>query len=806
MKETAAQDYLRKRGIYSAEVVKKFKIGFSNRSLAYIVPRTSELRQPLQELGIFNQQTGHEFFSGCVVIPIMDQDGIVTEMYGRKIDRRRKGTAEHLYLPGSHKGVWNADVFVSCDEIILTEAAIDALTFYVHGYKNVTFSFGVSGFTADHLQLMQEYKIKTVFIAYDNDPGGNNAALRLSEKLKKEGITCYRLRYPSSMDVNLYARKVTPADKSLAILFKDPLLMMDKTSSLAVTAKKPTTNEECNDDFPAVSDDSCKVDDVTEAAKEKNEPGATAESSLDEQPAPPDHDLKHKAAVKRKKNGIYMSIKDRDYRIRGLEKNKSYEVMKVSVRVACNGSYYIDHLDMIQDRQRRIFARNASDELEINKEIIKRDLSSLLLVLEEILEEDIVHTDETYLMTEGERRAALAYLKSPDLIERILSDFHTCGIVNEDTNLLIGYLSSLSRKFDDPLAIMFQSSPGSGKSTVMDAILGFVPEEDKRVYTYMTGQSLFYAGENDLKHKVLAIEEDEGAEKANYSLKTMQSEKRITITSTGTDPLTGRNKSFTTTVNGPVAIMSCTTKPFVEEELMLRFLGLGTDESRQQTIAVLERQRKNETIEGMLAKERARQIHHRHQNVQRLLQPVRVLNPYADRLTFPSTSLRTRRDQKKYLTLIRAIAFLFQYQRARKSIMLDGVRVEYIEVLPSDIKLAYDVCCDVMGRSLDELAPQTRNLLNMQVVMVREACERLSIKQSDNRYGQKDIREYTGWSAYQVKAHMSRLVELEYVYCHQGRNGRRYEYEMIYDGSGDDGKRFVLGISNIDVKREQLKG
>ncbi|MFC1852525.1 hypothetical protein ACFL27_20200, partial [candidate division CSSED10-310 bacterium] len=63
---------------------------------------------------------------------------------------------------------------------------------------------------------------------------------------------------------------------------------------------------------------------------------------------------------------------------------------------------------------------------------------------------------------------------------------------------------------------------------------------------------------------------------------------------------------------------------------------------------------------------------------------------------------------------------------------------------------------------------------------------------------QKEIRNYTGWSAYQVKVHMKRLVDLEYVYCYKGRRGRLYEYELVYDGEGDHGKKFVLGITDLD--------
>jgi len=513
--------------------------------------------------------------------------------------------------------------------------------------------------------------------------------------------------------------------------------------------------------------------------------------------------------VVKRRSGIFCRIKEREYRIRGLEKNRSYEVMRVSVRAAVNGSYYLDTLDLVQERQRRMFIQNAADELEINREIVKHDLGSLLLRLEqmqeEIIEDPLFTDDEGYQMGEAERRAALSCLKSPDLITRILTDLHICGIVNEDTNLLVCYLATISRLFDDPLGIMFQSSPGSGKSTVMDAVLGFVPDEDKRVYTYMTGQSLFYEGENDLKHKVLAIEEDEGAEKATYSLKTMQSEKRISISSTGTDPQTGRHKSFNTIVNGPMCIIICTTKPFVDEEFLLRFLCLGNDESRKQTEAVLERQRENETLDGLVRKERAKRLKHLHQNIQRLLLPVKVVNPYATRLTFPSNNLRTRRDQMKYLTMVRAIAFLFQYQRPRKTRQIDGNTCDYIEVIPSDIKLAYNIACSVMGRTLDELAPQTGNLLDKLLDMVKAACDRLGIGQRDYRFGQKEIREYTGWSAYQVKVHLHRLVELEYVYCYQVRSSRRYEYELVYDGAGDHGQKFIIGIADIEKLEDIFK-
>ena len=99
----------------------------------------------------------------------------------------------------------------------------------------------------------------------------------------------------------------------------------------------------------------------------------------------------------------------------------------------------------------------------------------------------------------------------PNLLERILADFDACGVVGEDTNKLVGYLAAVSRKLDRPLAVMIQSSSAAGKSSLMDAVLAFMPEEEQVRYSAMTGQSLFYMGETNLKHRILAIAEEEGA-------------------------------------------------------------------------------------------------------------------------------------------------------------------------------------------------------------------------------------------------------------------------------------------------------
>ena len=176
-----------------------------------------------------------------------------------------------------------------------------------------------------------------------------------------------------------------------------------------------------------------------------------------------------------------------------------------------------------------------------------------------------------------DERAALALLQAPDLVARIVADMGACGVVGEANNLLAGYLAAVSRKLDTPLAILIQSSSAAGKSSLMEAVLAMVPEEEKVQYSAMTGQSLFYLGENDMQHKILAIAEEEGVRQAAYALKLLQSDGELTMASTGKDEATGNLTTKQYKVKGPVMLMMTTTAIDVDEELMNRCLVLSVN-------------------------------------------------------------------------------------------------------------------------------------------------------------------------------------------------------------------------------------
>ncbi|MGO8934101.1 MAG: CHC2 zinc finger domain-containing protein [Terracidiphilus sp.] len=808
-----ALGYLNRRGIGSDDAIKTFKLGFANRTLGYRLPEKTrvdgaEIRGRLQRLGVL-RDTGHEHFNGSVVMPIIAPSGDITEVYGRKItEGLRPGTPNHLYLPGAHRGVWNESALADNQEIILCEALIDALTFWCAGYRNVTASYGIEGFTADHLAAFKTHGTKRVLIAYDRDEAGDRAAEKLGSQLTAAGLDAYRIQFPKGMDANEYALKVTPAAKSLGLVIRKAQWLGKGEAPTrailpaAVQTAPAVVEEAAKEEIPAPA----QIAPTIAAAPLTIPPMTDAVLPASPIPAPAAADIE--AQVRDEE--IVMVLGDRRYRIRGLAKNLAFDVlMKVNVLIDRGEVFHVDTLDLYSVRARSGFMAQAARELNVTEDVIRHDLGRVLRKLEELQEKQIEKTlqpAEKAVMPAEEQQEALALLKDPRLLDRLLADFERCGVVGEETNKLIGYLAATSRKLDAPLAVMVQSSSAAGKSSLMEAVLAFMPAEDKVQYSAMTGQSLFYMGAMDLKHKILALAEEAGAARASYALKLLQSEGTLSIASTGKDPETGKLVTQEYRVEGPVMIFSTSTAIDHDEELLNRCLTLGVDESREQTRAILNLQRQKRTLDGLFARRQKEKLLKVHQNAQRLLRAIAVRNPYADALTFPDGRTRLRRDHEKYLTLIDTLALLHQHQREIKSAAQDGERVEYVEVTLADIEMANTLAHETLGRSLDEISPQTRRLLALVTAMVENQCTAQAITRSDYRFSRRDVREHAGWSDFQVKMHMHKLEELEYVLVHRGGRGQSFVYELLYDGAGRDGKPFLMGLIDVETLKRDYDG
>jgi len=845
--------YLKKRGL-TAEAIAAFKIGFVDRTLGLRLPHKNRaegaaIRERLQRLGIY-RESGHEHLRGRIVFPVINDTGDkcgslggeIGTVYGRAIDAPTKD-ARHLFLPGPQRGVFNPSALHS-PEIILCEGIIDALTFWCAGFKNVTTGFSAKALPQELLDALIKAKVRRVLIAFDRDEAGDRGAEEVAAQLKAYGIDCLRVVFPHGHDANSYALAVTPPQKSLAVLLRSALPIGElrskpavsllppvapapsslaavlaakaavESSELRVESQAPTPLPEAATSAPALAATSASALAATSAqalAATSAQALAAREETLPAVASP----VANPSPVVVTKNDaeeILLVLGDREWRVRGLAKNAGFESLKVTLRLACGERWHLDNLDLCVARQRESFVTAAASETALKPELIKRDLGHVLRKLEELQEARLraqveLKKNEPVLSAQ-EREAALGLLRDPKLLDRILADFAACGVIGEETNKLVGYLAAVSRKLDHPLAIIVQSTSAAGKSALMDAVLAFVPPEERVKYSALTGQALYYlGGESNLKHKILAIVEEEGAERASYALKLLQSEGELSIASTGKDPHTGRMVTQEYRVEGPVMIFLTTTAVDIDEELLNRCLVLTVDESREQTRRIHAQQRERYTLGGIRASEGRAAVLALHRAAQRLLRPLRVFNPYADRLTFLDDKTRTRRDHTKYLLLIATVAVLHQHQREIRAIDCGGGKTAPCVVATlDDIAAANRLAHETLGRCLDEMPPQTRRLLALIEREVAARCTAAKMERGDVRFTRRQVREACGWSNTQLHVHLSRLVELEYLLTHRADHGQGFVFELVYDGAGKDGSRFVSGLIDVEKLRAQERG
>jgi len=579
-----AAAYLESRALGSAELVEAFRLGFANRTLGYRLPSKTtkegtEVRERLGRLGVL-RPSGHEHFNGSLVVPVFAEDHRVVELYGRKVTRSlRKGTPEHLYLPGPHAGVWNLPALAASPEVIVCESLIDAMSFWVGGFRHVTAAYGVEGFGDEHADAMRAHRTRRVLVAYDHDPAGDRAAARLAERLIDAlGVEVFRVSFPAGADANDVlcadgADGLGRAIRTAAWVGRGPGPATYRRAEPLAAPALPAPEPEDDDGLPPF------------AAEPPPGPESFVESAgLGVSPVPPPPPGVPVPTVAG--DQLTVAYGDRRWRVRGLSRVVGFDLLRLNVLVARDDPkagrlFHVDTLDLYSARARGLFVRQAAEELGLKEETVKRDLGRVLLAAEAAAEEAVRAAaepeDPAVALTAEEESAALELLGDPRLVERIVADLEVAGVVGEETNKLVAYLAAVSRKLDDPLAVMVRSSSAAGKSSLLDAVLAFVPEEDRVAYSAMTGQSLFYMGERDLAHRVLAIAEEEGAARAAYALKLLQSEGELSIASTGKDPATGRLRTHTYRVAGPVAILTTTTSAEVDEELLNRCIVLTVE-------------------------------------------------------------------------------------------------------------------------------------------------------------------------------------------------------------------------------------
>ena len=517
----------------------------------------------------------------------------------------------------------------------------------MHGHRNVTAAYGADGFTDEHLQALLDNEVGRVLIAYDRDEAGDRGATSSPSRWAVRGSSASASSSPPTRRERV-ARGVEDPAGALGELLRSAV---GSAPAVPRRERRPSPSPR-------------RAGRRRRGAQQRGRSVRPAPFSVAEPPlasplppGPPAGPLVELAG-----DELRVAIDERHWRIRGLGHVTSFEVLRLNVLVAREDPrrghvFHVDSLDLYSARARGLFARQAAEELGLAEELVAKDLGRVLLVCEEHAEQAVRAAQQPaqpeVVLSEDEREQALELLKDPGLVERIAGDFERVGVVGEQTNCLVGYLAAVSRKLDRPLAVILQSTSAAGKSALQEAVLAMVPAEERVQFSAMTGQSLFYMGESDLEHKVLAVAEEEGAERAAYALKLLQSEGELSIASTGKEPATGRLVTHAYRSKGRSRSSSTTTAVDVDEELLNRCIVSRVDKDREQTRAIMSANG-NAKPSGACWPGSGSGSLKVHQDAQRLLKPCWLSTRSPNRLTFSDARQGPRRDHSKYLTLIRA--------------------------------------------------------------------------------------------------------------------------------------------------------
>ncbi|MFY0602076.1 MAG: hypothetical protein JXR03_20545 [Cyclobacteriaceae bacterium] len=426
------------------------------------------------------------------------------------------------------------------------------------------------------------------------------------------------------------------------------------------------------------------------------------------------------------------------------------------------------NLDLYNDTQTEKLIRKVAEKLEIGTSIIAASLAELTGQLETYRIEQIKNKEpempQRPVLTGEQRKEAEDFLKALNLIERTNELIGKSGVVGEEINRLIMYLIFTSRKRPQPLHIVSLGSSGTGKTHLQEKVGELIPEEDRIEITTLSENAFYYFGQRELKNKLILIEDLDGAENVLYPLRELQSKKRISKTVAHKNSK-GETKTMHLIVEGPVSVAGCTTREHLYEDNANRSFLIYLDESEEQDGRIMDYQRALSA--NKIDQDKEQEIQTLLKNTQRVLEPIKVVNPYAELLCLPQAVFKPRRTNNHYLQFIEAVTFYHQHQRQIKA---DEHGEAFIETTLEDIKESNTLLKEILLRKTDDLAGATRDHLT--------ALKKWTKEKGKTSFGNRETSRYLRKPIATVKRHHYQLVELGYLTAEKQKETRSYLYKL----------------------------
>jgi DNA primase catalytic core len=746
----AAKQYLRSRGLDPD----KTQAGYMGGDLGK--GWNEKLQQSAIALGILKQakDTVTPVFKSVVLFFTKNEKGQVIDLYGRSINPN--GTGKHFYLSGNHHGLYPGYPEPGTRKLILTECIIDCETLLQQESINNEFSimalFGTNGFTPEHSEAIKNLpELNEVVLFFDGDESGREAVTRIAEKVKalKPDILITAVDTPEEEDINSLIQGHDPEILSHLIKSRKPVSGSDKiknTESLDHVSQSVTPHQEA-------------------ALNTKNPQKITY------------------------REGELLLI------IWGGIERENVHRLRVNLLVQKEGDtmrYYQDDVNLYSNGQLQRYIKGATEELDISTTVMKSTLRRLQLQLEEYRLSEIERERKalqprSYRMTREEEIKAGDFLLSKDLVKITMKAIEKTGLVGEERNGLLLFFLYLSRFFDEPLHAIIFGKSGSGKTYLQTRVSECLPQESLRTITSLTENTLYYSEKDFWKHKVLLIEDLEGVYQAFLPLRELMSRQTITKLTTDKD-IKGNNVQRVLVVEGPVCVSGATTNTQIYEDNANRSFLLHVDETPDHAQAVMHYQRRQQA--GLVNEKEQNTWRQLLRNAQRLLRPVKVINPYAIELDIPQCVFKKLRTNMHYLRLIEIITFYHQKQREWKK---DSGGTLYIETTLQDIEWANYLIKDSLLRKSDELSGQVRQFF--------EGLKSLAGSERRSIYA-KQVREHFRMHPMKTNRYLRELEQRGYLQLAGGNRKSGYEYEI---SAWEEYEKLKSGIDILDEILERLK-
>lgn len=718
----------------------------------------------------------------CIAFALRDKANQVTSLYFRSTVNNTD--QKHFYLK-DRQGLYPHYPKAETRKLILTEAIIDAATLQqreeITSQYTILACYGTNGLTPEHEQAIKELEhLEEIIFFFDGDEAGNKAVYKYTEIIQqlKPGVKITSVNTPEGEDVNSLAQS-HDAGVLLHLIEKrnDPNYTFEVVKPLTekVAEQQPEKTEKSSRKKDAFSD-------VNEAYKKESEPlPAPTESKLN---------TDNPERISFETEALHITIWG------GIEK-ENLSRLRVSLHIKSKlDKYkaYRDDVNLYSHPQVKKLVQSVSEVLELPSLHISETLTELTDQLEAYrLAERNAQVQalrpKAYEMTPEERKGAERLLKGKDLVKNTLKLITQSGLIGEQKNGLLLYFLYLSRITDEPLHAIIFGKSGSGKTYLQTKVSECLPEESVRTITSLTENTLYYSAKDFWKHKVLLIEDLEGVYNAFLPLREFMSKQSISKLTTDKDAK-GNNVQKVLTVEGPICVSGATTKESIYEDNANRSFLIHIDESAQHMDEVMDYQRKLKA--GQVNEEQQQQARKVLQNTQRLLENIKVINPFAIELRIPDLVFKKLRTNMHYLRLIEIITLYHQYQREIKT---DASGQRYIETNLTDIACANWLVKESLIRKSDELSGELRDFF--------ENLKKHSDKNDKEiSFFAKDLRRTLRMHPMKLARYLVQLESRGYIKRTGGNRKQGFEYQI---SEWDEYKLLLQGVDILDVKLEQLR-